>query len=160
MPFLFHTSAACAEASALVYSVIETAKANNLNVFQYLYVPLLYMPEYKDDYGTVKQLSLTPQIRTNRKPQYHFCPSTFPGLRQNLDPHLGTQLFAKIQPHTCRAFLFSSVCSGKSFFKNPRQILLANAHTVISNYKRYTMHILFCINTNPGPYFTSVFGSI
>ncbi|KAI4446709.1 hypothetical protein C823_001227 [Eubacterium plexicaudatum ASF492] len=53
---LFHTSAAGAEASALVYSIIETAKANKLNVFQYLYVLLLYMPEHKDDPNAVKTL--------------------------------------------------------------------------------------------------------
>lgn len=53
---LFHTSVAGAKASALVYSMIETAKANKLNVFQYLYVVLLYMPEYKDNPDAVKQL--------------------------------------------------------------------------------------------------------
>lgn len=53
---LFHTSVAGANASALVYSMIETAKANKLNVFQYLYVVLLYMPEYKDNPDAVKQL--------------------------------------------------------------------------------------------------------
>lgn len=36
--------------------MIETAKANKLNVFRYLYALLLYMPEYMDDYGAVKQL--------------------------------------------------------------------------------------------------------
>lgn len=46
---LFHTSVAGAEASALVYSMIETAKANGLNVFQYLYILLLYMPDHKDN---------------------------------------------------------------------------------------------------------------
>ncbi len=53
---LFHTSAAGAEASALVYSMIETAKSNKLNVFQYLYVLLLYMPEHKDDPDAVETL--------------------------------------------------------------------------------------------------------
>ena len=53
---LFHTSAAGAEASALVYSMIETAKANKLNVFQYLYVLLLYMPEHKDNPDAVETL--------------------------------------------------------------------------------------------------------
>ena len=28
--------------------MVETAKANRLNVFQYLYTLLLYMPDYKD----------------------------------------------------------------------------------------------------------------
>ena len=53
---LFHTSAAGAQASALVYSMIETAKSNKLNVFQYLYVLLLYMPEHKDDPDAVETL--------------------------------------------------------------------------------------------------------
>ena len=53
---LFHTSVPGAEASALVYSMIETAKANKINVFQCLYVLLLYMPEHKDDPGAAEQL--------------------------------------------------------------------------------------------------------
>ena len=53
---LFHTSAAGAQASALVYSMIETAKANKLNVFQYLYVLLLYMPAYKDNPAAIETL--------------------------------------------------------------------------------------------------------
>ncbi len=53
---LFHTSAAGAEASALVYSMIETARANKLNVFQYLYILLLYMPDYKDNPVAVETL--------------------------------------------------------------------------------------------------------
>ena len=32
-----------------MYSIIETAKANKLNVFQYLYMVLLYMPDYKNE---------------------------------------------------------------------------------------------------------------
>ena len=53
---LFHASAAGAKASALVYSMIETAKANKLNVFQYLYILLLYMPDHKDDPAAVEML--------------------------------------------------------------------------------------------------------
>lgn len=45
--FLFHTSVSEANASAIVYSMIETAKANKLNIYQYLYTLLLYMPDYK-----------------------------------------------------------------------------------------------------------------
>lgn len=44
---LFHTSVDGANASAIIYSLIETAKANNLNVFQYIYTLLLYMPGCK-----------------------------------------------------------------------------------------------------------------
>lgn len=53
---LFHASTAGAEASALVYSIIESAKANKLNVFQYLYILLLYMPEHKDNPAAVEML--------------------------------------------------------------------------------------------------------
>ena len=38
--FLFHTSVDGAKSSAILYSLIETAKANGLNVFQYLYTLL------------------------------------------------------------------------------------------------------------------------
>ena len=34
-----------ADASAAVYSIIETAKENNLNVYTYLQYLLLYMPD-------------------------------------------------------------------------------------------------------------------
>lgn len=47
-----------AKASAVVMSLIETAKMNNLNVFQYLYVLLLYMPDYKDGPAGTEQLLL------------------------------------------------------------------------------------------------------
>lgn len=47
--FLFHTSTAGAEASTVMYSIVEPAKANNLNVFQYFYAVLLYMPDYKNE---------------------------------------------------------------------------------------------------------------
>ena len=54
--FLFHASVAGANASAVMYSMIETAKANNLNVFQYLYMVLLYMPDYKNEPEGIEQL--------------------------------------------------------------------------------------------------------
>lgn len=54
--FLFHTSVAGANASAVMYSMVETAKANNLNVFQYLYMVLLYMPDYKNEPKGIEQL--------------------------------------------------------------------------------------------------------
>ena len=44
--FLFHNTANGAEASAIVYSLVESAKANNINVFEYLQTVLLYMPDY------------------------------------------------------------------------------------------------------------------
>lgn len=54
--FLFHTSVAGAGASAVMYSMVETAKANNLNVFQYLYTVLLYMPDYKNEPAGIEML--------------------------------------------------------------------------------------------------------
>lgn len=53
---LFHTSVAGANASAVIYSLVETAKANNLNVFQYIYTLLLYMPGYKNGSAGIEQL--------------------------------------------------------------------------------------------------------
>ena len=37
-------------------SLIETAKANHLNIYQYLYTLLLYMPDYKNEPAGIKQL--------------------------------------------------------------------------------------------------------
>ena len=54
--FLFHTSEAGAGASAVMYSIVETAKANNLNIFQYLYAVLLYMPDYLNSSAGIEQL--------------------------------------------------------------------------------------------------------
>ncbi|MDE6054335.1 MAG: transposase domain-containing protein [Lachnospiraceae bacterium] len=39
-----------------MYSIIETAKASKLNVFQYLYMLLLYMPEYKNEPADIEML--------------------------------------------------------------------------------------------------------
>ena len=54
--FLFHTSVPGAKASAIVYSMIETAKANKLNIYQYLYMVLLYMPDYKNEPKGIEML--------------------------------------------------------------------------------------------------------
>jgi hypothetical protein len=43
--WLFSDTPKGADASAIVYSIVETAKANNLNVFTYLNYLLLYMPD-------------------------------------------------------------------------------------------------------------------
>jgi transposase len=43
--WLFSDTTKGAEASAIVYSIIETAKANNLNIYTYLNYLLLYMPD-------------------------------------------------------------------------------------------------------------------
>lgn len=54
--FLFHDTTDGAKASAIVLSIIETAKANQLNIFQYLYTLLLYIPDYKNEPEGIKQL--------------------------------------------------------------------------------------------------------
>ncbi len=45
-----------ATASAIVLSLVETAKANKLNIHQYLYTLLLYMPDYKNEPAGIEQL--------------------------------------------------------------------------------------------------------
>ena len=54
--FLFHGTKKGAAASAIVLSLIETAKANKLNIYQYLYTLLLYMPDYKNEPAGIEQL--------------------------------------------------------------------------------------------------------
>ena len=54
--FLFHDSLTGARSSAVIYSLVETAKANHLNVFQYLYTLLLYMPDYKNEPAGVEAM--------------------------------------------------------------------------------------------------------
>lgn len=54
--FLFHDTVDGAIASSIVFSLIETAKANHLNVYQYLYLLLLYMPDYKNEPAGIEQL--------------------------------------------------------------------------------------------------------
>ena len=54
--FLFHGTEKGATASAIAFSIVETAKANDLNVFQYLYTLLLYMPDYKNEPAGIEQL--------------------------------------------------------------------------------------------------------
>lgn len=53
---LFHASEDGAAASAIMYSIIETAKSNGLNIFQYLYTVLLYMPDYKNEPAGIEML--------------------------------------------------------------------------------------------------------
>lgn len=54
--FLFHTSEAGAGAGAVMYSIVETAEADNLNIFQYLCTVLLYMPDYMNSSAGIEQL--------------------------------------------------------------------------------------------------------
>lgn len=58
--FLFHDTPAGATASAVVYSLIETAKANNVNVFQYLMQVFLYMPGYEEGSASVDVEDMLP----------------------------------------------------------------------------------------------------
>ena len=53
--FLFHTSEAGAGASAVMYSIVETAKQQS-EYFQYLYTVLLYMPDYMNSSAGIEQL--------------------------------------------------------------------------------------------------------
>ena len=60
--WLFSDTTKGAEASAAVYSIIETAKANGLNVFTYLEHLLMYMPgiewqTYPEDLDDLMQWS-------------------------------------------------------------------------------------------------------
>ncbi len=54
--FLFHNSVNGAKATAIMLSIIETAKMNNLNVYQYLYTVLLYMVDYKNEPAAIELL--------------------------------------------------------------------------------------------------------
>ncbi|OLR62161.1 hypothetical protein BHF69_05370 [Anaerostipes sp. 992a] len=54
--FLFHDTTDGAKSSAILYSLIETAKENNLNIYRYLYTLLLYMPDYFDSSAGIEAL--------------------------------------------------------------------------------------------------------
>ena len=43
---LFQDTVDGAEASAMLYSLVESARANSLNIYQYLNMVLMYMPDY------------------------------------------------------------------------------------------------------------------
>ena len=45
-----------AKASAVVYSIVETDKENSLNIFQYLQILLLYMPDYKNEPDDIEDM--------------------------------------------------------------------------------------------------------
>ena len=47
--FLFHDTVDGADASAIVYSLVETAKMNGLNTYSYLQNVLMYMPGYLNE---------------------------------------------------------------------------------------------------------------
>ncbi|RBP66771.1 transposase IS66-like protein [Alkalibaculum bacchi] len=56
--WLFADTTKGADASAAIYSIVETAKANNLNVFTYLEYLLMYMPDtdYQGDPEALEDL--------------------------------------------------------------------------------------------------------
>ena len=54
--FLFHDTVKGARASSIIYSLVETAKLNNLNIYAYLETVLLYMPDYKNEPEGIEEL--------------------------------------------------------------------------------------------------------
>jgi len=54
--YLFHDTVKGAEASAIIYSLVETAKANDINIFSYLQTLLLYLPDYKNEPEGIERL--------------------------------------------------------------------------------------------------------
>ena len=54
--FLFHDTVKGARASSIIYSLVETAKYNNLNIYAYLETVLLYMPDYKNEPESIEEL--------------------------------------------------------------------------------------------------------
>ena len=54
--FLFHDTVKGARSSAIIYSLVETAKLNNLNIYVYLETVLLYMPDYKNEPEGIEEL--------------------------------------------------------------------------------------------------------
>ena len=47
--FLFHDTVKGAEASSIIYSLVETAKANNLNIYAYFQALLPYILDCKNE---------------------------------------------------------------------------------------------------------------
>lgn len=54
--FLFHDTVKGAQASSVIYSLVETAKLNKLNIYAYLETVLLYMPDYKNEPEGIEEL--------------------------------------------------------------------------------------------------------
>lgn len=52
--FLFHDTVAGADASVMLYSIIETARANNLNVYQYIWFTLSAVSGYNTQLGNIE----------------------------------------------------------------------------------------------------------
>lgn len=54
--FLFHNTPKGAQSSAIIYSLVQTAKTNDLDIYKYLQTILLYMPDYKDEPDGIEEL--------------------------------------------------------------------------------------------------------
>lgn len=54
--FLFHDTVKGAKASAIIFSLVETAKANNLNILKYLETILTFMTDYEEQAGILDML--------------------------------------------------------------------------------------------------------
>ncbi len=54
--FLFYDTVKGARASSIIYSLVETAKLNNLNIYAYPETVLLYMPDYKNEPEGIEEL--------------------------------------------------------------------------------------------------------
>ena len=54
--FLFHDTVKGTRASSIIYSLVETAKLNKLNIYAYLETVLLYMPDYKNEPEGIEEL--------------------------------------------------------------------------------------------------------
>lgn len=69
--FLFHNSVDGANASSVIYSIVLTAKRNNLDVQKYLEILLQKMPDYKNEPdGIRKLLPWSPEIQEKcQRPQ-------------------------------------------------------------------------------------------
>ena len=54
--FLFPDTVKDTRGSAIIYSLVGTAKLNNLNIYAYLETILLYMPDYKNEPEGIEEL--------------------------------------------------------------------------------------------------------
>lgn len=64
--FLFHDTVKGAQASSIVYSLVETAKANNLNIRRYLETVLIYMADYEEHPEMLENLMPWSEIMKKR----------------------------------------------------------------------------------------------
>ena len=60
--FVLIESSNGAKVSAILYSLVETAKLNNLNIYAYLQTVLLYMPDYKNEPEGIEELMTNEEL--------------------------------------------------------------------------------------------------